>query len=410
MKRNKYTYLLFFLLIIPAFACQFLDEIFLEPPNNSNNFGSPPIENSAGIQEVEQAPESNPNIIPTSTLPASPPSAETPEPNSDESEPEQQPDPETEVDTNSSNQATSSLVQPEGFESFSSYISQSGYGFYYPQDWLVAEYFGQAVVTNDPQILQQGGALGDRPIVILLAGSASEFSGSAQERLEFLQSNILSTIAPNISPLKVTLDNGHSQFGSSGAKGVYSLQISEQTYTVKAISLARGDNYVVGLAIIDNDQMPKFETTADNILGSVQLLSDTYTVNPDTYGLTADEIVELEQEVQNLASTTTSTRPIALGESVTTSTASGPIAFEFSADGEAVSISVTPLTQGFDPIIDVVDNSGNSILPNGPVDDALAGSTEAADLQLPSEGGAYRILVRGFGFSTGEFTISLSGQ
>lgn len=386
MKHKQYKYLLFFFMVMPAFACQFLDDFFLEQPNHSDNFDPAPTVSSAD----------SPNIIPTSTLTAEQRETLTAENN-------------VGTDADLPTQLDSGLIEPEGLENFSSYISRSGYGFYHPADWLVAEYFGQAVVTDDAQILNRSGTLGERPLIILLTGSVGELPGTAPERLELLQLEILSTLAEGALPTQITLDNEHSQYGSDGSKGTYELPADDQSYTIQSVSLTRSDIYVVGLAIMQTDQVDKYLATAENILSTVQLLSDSYNVSPASYGLSAEEVSQLEQDIQNLSSVATSTQPISLGETIRASTVNGPIIFEFSSEGGTVNVTVDPDSQMFDPVIDVLDSNGDSILTNGPVDQALAGSAETAAVQLPAAG-VYQVLVRGFGFSGGEFSIVLDSQ
>ncbi|MEM8858081.1 MAG: hypothetical protein AAGD96_07160 [Chloroflexota bacterium] len=409
LKKNKRTPLFFIFLIIPTFACQFLDEIFLESSNVVNvppTVAEPSKITSSENDNLDE--NENPNIIPTSTL-AEPSSPElTPEQNVAESSTET-PEPDV-TDNASSNDGgevslPTTLVQPEGLENFAGYESRIGYGFYHPNNWIVAEYFGQAIVTNDPQILQENGSLDQQPLIIVLSGSVQEPSISEKERLELLQLELLSSIALDTLPNQLEMTEPYEQYGSAGVKGKYLLQSENVTYTVHSVSLRRSGFYVVGLAIISEAQLPKFEVAAENILTSLQILSDTYDADVATYGLTSEELDQLESDLQAMASIPTATQPISLGETITANTSAGPIAFEFSGGGST--IEVVPSNLAFDPIVDVVDGSGASILSNGPVDEGIAGEPEMIEFQLP-DNGVYRIFVRGFGFSSGEFTIELS--
>lgn len=85
--------------------------------------------------------------------------------------------------------------------------------------------------------------------------------------------------------------------------------------------------------------------------------------------------------------------------------ASGPSVWSFiGLEGEVVDIIVTP-EGDFDVVVDVVDESGNSILPNGEVDSSF-GMEEVLDVAIPATGN-YTIIVRGFADDTGNYTLSL---
>lgn len=97
---------------------------------------------------------------------------------------------------------------------------------------------------------------------------------------------------------------------------------------------------------------------------------------------------------------------IALGETVSGSvTASGPSTWEFSASaGDVLVITVTPL-DNLDAVVDVLDASGNSILPTGEVDESF-GEERLPAVVIPANG-KYTIAVRGFAGGTGSFSLTL---
>lgn len=85
--------------------------------------------------------------------------------------------------------------------------------------------------------------------------------------------------------------------------------------------------------------------------------------------------------------------------------ASGPSVWTFiGLEGEVVDLIVTP-EGDFDVVVDVVDESGNSILPNGEVDSSF-GMEEVLDVAIPATAN-YTIIVRGYADTTGNYTLSL---
>ena len=73
-------------------------------------------------------------------------------------------------------------------------------------------------------------------------------------------------------------------------------------------------------------------------------------------------------------------------------------------EGEIVDIIVEPEGE-FDVVFDVVDDSGNSVLPNGEVD-ASFGTEEVLGLTIPASGN-YNIVVRGFADAVGNYQLSI---
>lgn len=85
---------------------------------------------------------------------------------------------------------------------------------------------------------------------------------------------------------------------------------------------------------------------------------------------------------------------------------SGPSAWSFGGlEGEAVDIIVVP-ADGFDAVVDIVDENGNSVLPTGEVDDSFD-TEELLGFVIPTTGN-YTILVRGFAGATGDYQLTLA--
>ncbi len=84
----------------------------------------------------------------------------------------------------------------------------------------------------------------------------------------------------------------------------------------------------------------------------------------------------------------------------------GPSVWDFvGLEGEVIDIIVEPAGD-FDVVVDVVDETGTSILPNGEVDAAF-GTEEILELTIPASG-SYYIVVRGFADATGDYQLTIA--
>lgn len=74
--------------------------------------------------------------------------------------------------------------------------------------------------------------------------------------------------------------------------------------------------------------------------------------------------------------------------------------------GEVVDITVEPLDPDLDVTVDVLDGNGDSVLPEGTVDEAFG--TETIDRLALEEDGEYTILLQGFAGSAGDYRVTLN--
>ena len=72
--------------------------------------------------------------------------------------------------------------------------------------------------------------------------------------------------------------------------------------------------------------------------------------------------------------------------------------------GDYIYVTIAPAS-GFDAVLDIIDQNGDSILPLGAVDDSFG--EEITDIQIPADG-QYQIAVSGFGDSNGRYQLTLS--
>ena len=132
---------------------------------------------------------------------------------------------------------------------------------------------------------------------------------------------------------------------------------------------------------------------------------------------TVDAAADFTETVEVIEPDVTPTPPASLpetegmllyGDSVTGSvTGSGPSAWEFiGLEDEVVDLIVEPLDDGLDVIVNVLDESGASILESGEVDESF-GMEEIHALAITAPGTFY-VTVTGFGGSVGEYQITLT--
>lgn len=74
--------------------------------------------------------------------------------------------------------------------------------------------------------------------------------------------------------------------------------------------------------------------------------------------------------------------------------------------GTAYDLAVTPTDENLDVIVDVIDETGASILPFGAVDDSF--DEEIVTFDIPADG-IYKAVLYGFGSSNGAYTLILTG-
>ncbi|MCI0399584.1 MAG: protein kinase, partial [Chloroflexi bacterium] len=97
--------------------------------------------------------------------------------------------------------------------------------------------------------------------------------------------------------------------------------------------------------------------------------------------------------------------PVAFGQPVQGNVSSGSqAAWSFvGTPSDLVDITVVPISSGFDLVVDVLDESGASILDGGPVDNSFS-TEQILNLAIPAQG-TYYVAVEGYADTGGDFEL-----
>ncbi|MFT7584518.1 MAG: hypothetical protein ACI9EW_000935 [Cellvibrionaceae bacterium] len=349
MKHKTRPFIFLFLLIIPIFACQLTDELFLEA-----EVAKPPLSEATAPQK-----------------------------------------------TNDGSKDRSILM----------YKSLAGYQFEHPSEWSVSDYFGQTVITNDSVVLNSGGLLNNQILLLIASGSVEVSGPSAEELMVAAQQDILSEYLAYGNLALISAVEPLTQNGSSGVQATYQLlNTDDENLFIRTTSLINQDLYVVSIAIMLEADKASFDDPLSRILQSIELTADRYLINAADYQLTQTDLKTLNQDLSESAELPDSAQMINLDETVDSQVGlGGATVFQFTVASDlTLGLTATPLNTSFDLTVDIIDGSGNSILSDGLIDNGLRGETESiASVAIPAAGD-YQIVIRGFGLSSGEFSLTLA--
>lgn len=162
-----------------------------------------------------------------------------------------------------------------------------------------------------------------------------------------------------------------------------------------------------GASILDGEVDDSFDT--EEILGLIVPASGEFFISLRGYGESTGAYELTIAEAGTIASGGFAAEgSLAYGDTVSSSVVDeSDSVWTFSGKaGDMVNITVSPLGDDLDVVVDVLDASGDSILPNGEVDDAF-GTEELLGVMLPSSG-VFSITSRGFAGSTGDYQLTLA--
>lgn len=380
MYKNRHIYLLFFL-IIPAFACQLLDGILQESSDPAG-----PVTPQA-TQPAGSAPTSETETI-----------AETEQPKPTSTAKEDAPPPLPQI-----------VPRDESESGLTIYESPAGYHFDIPATWMAADYFGQTIATNDQAVLSTGEIANNQLLMLFVAGSVGDDGPTAEQLLETVQKEILASYLANGSLSSLTAPEPVAQAGSKGVQSTQQL-ISEEgeSLFIRSLALINRDLYVVFIGMAPEANQEKLDETLVQIADSLALTSGQYLANATTYGLSETELQTLNAELTASAQMPDTAQSIDIGETTGAIESNEVALLQFSAEaGNVISITLTPANRSFDPIIDIIGSAGDSILSTA-LDTGAQGQVESIEnLSIPTTDN-YHIVVRGFGFSSGGFTLQFS--
>jgi hypothetical protein len=250
----------------------------------------------------------------------------------------------------------------------------------YPESWFLDDTFF-LVISDSPDAVAGLDQVTDNSVVILFAGPVDELPGTDPEEVALLFIDDYD-LADDMEILEGPTSG---QIQGEDAATVVVRGTSEQgTRFIAMITIIIGRER--GAVIVATT--PETRATSDRpileaIANSVRLFTPT--------------LVEEELDVQF----------IIFDETVT-----GTVTFDGSArwrfygqEDEAVTIVVEP-GEAFDVVLDLQDETRESVLPTGPVDQSF-GTERITNFRL-SYSGDYFIVLRGFAGSAGDYTLSLS--
>jgi serine/threonine protein kinase len=277
-------------------------------------------------------------------------------------------------------------VEVASFE-FTPYQSESmAVSLSYPEGWFIEEESEIITIASDPSLVDLADELNTGVLGALFADSQDEFGGGKPEDMlsTAIDSFGISEDAQITSGPTATSINGQD-----AAIAELSFTTDSGTPMIGLSALVSGFNRAafVIVATPENEET-RNRLALDTIVNSVSIGELVQAGTSEVNGVVVyGDIVE-----GNIEAGAPSTWSL--------------IGFE----GDAVDIFVEPLDEDLDVIVDVLDDSGISILPDGEID-ASFDIEEIRNLIIPQEGN-YTITIHGFGDTTGNYQLRvfLAGQ
>ncbi|HID53280.1 MAG TPA: hypothetical protein EYP41_14760 [Anaerolineae bacterium] len=276
--------------------------------------------------------------------------------------------------------------------------AEGGFSLQYPADWYTADLFGFTIIASAEDLLDTAEPGAEGAVVMVLSGPTDEFE--SDDPLTALNMAIDESIVGNDmevvdGPTAVTIQGQDAAVAT--VKGTADDGTPQTGYM--ALIIGQGDGagragIVIGMAPaeMEDEFLPIFKDIAN------------------TVAITAAAEVESGGGAAATEGIPESQGFLLYGDTVSGEVAAGDVsAWEFiGLEGEMIDIVVTP-DDTLDAVVNVLDESGASILENGEVDDNFD-TEEILGLTLPADG-TYYIVVRGFadGGGTYELTIGEAG-
>lgn len=267
---------------------------------------------------------------------------------------------------------------PDPQANFVEYESEAlGISFAYPEDWAILEEAdsGQITIATDESLLDAD-VISEGAGVLL--GVLVDPTTSSLGALGFLQTFSDPELGP-YEEIEVIEDPVELEInGQEAAQGVY--KIKEEGVELQALLTVIVRETAIGFVFGASPEFETYQPVLAEIAKTV-VLAKPPEVEVEIGEIAYDETVE-GTVISNSASM-----------------------WQFKAEeGDVVNIVVIP-DENLDAIVDVLDESGSSILEDGAVDDSFS-QEEISGLELAD--GSYTISVTGFGGSSGDFQLSLS--
>lgn len=257
-----------------------------------------------------------------------------------------------------------------------------GLYFQYPQSWDLVEGEGSVTVASHPELLASETFDREGAGVAISVGQQEQLEAESEE--EALIDAVIrfgySRDELSVETFNTTTINGQEAAVASIRRDDGDSQ-SGQALLFYVVLLRREQRMAVATGITLEQYVDQFWPELEAITNSIRITAPAI---PPSQGQ-----IEYGQMVQ---------------DTVQAGVAS---AWHFAGEeGERIDIRVTPLDDRLDVTVDVLDDSGASILPSGPIDDAF-GVEEVRALTLPASG-EYLIVIRGFARASGAYELRVS--
>ena len=281
--------------------------------------------------------------------------------------------------------ATAMVDATANFTEFES--PDGGFSLRYPDGWFTTQLFGFAIVASNQALLDSPDAGEDGGVVLAIGGSTADFE--SDDPVEVVNRAVTDfdlgeDAEITEGPDATTINGQDAAVARISAMSDNGVPLS--AYVAAVINGERGTILIAATPVeTEAEFMPIFEAMARTI----EVSEPTITATP------AASLLETEGF-------------LLYGDSVTGSvTESGPSTWEFiGLEGEVVDVIVEPLDDSLDVVVNVLDESGTSILESGEVDESF-GIEEIRALTIPAPGTFY-LTIAGFGGSVGEYRIILT--
>ena len=323
---------------------------------------------------------------------------DNPPPDEDEEEPEEEP---TEEPTEEPEPTAEPTADPTaGFIDFSNDVL--GVSMSYPEEWAIEfdEVAGELKLASSQSILEDSddnieGAIFNVLFVDTALFSALDEEADLTDPVQLLNVFVDFFAEPSDEGITITVTQEPTAVtvnGQSAAEVMVDAVDEEGDAAVmKILVIMSDDRAAVVLSGSEVSEEEQNRPILDEIENSIALST------PVGAPVTEDPIDPTVPESAGF---------LLYGDSVAgTVDESGPSVWDFvGLEGEAVDIIVEP-EGDFDVVVDVLDENGASILPDGEVDDSF-GAEEILALAIPASGN-YAITVRGFADETGNYQLTI---
>lgn len=263
-----------------------------------------------------------------------------------------------------------------GFES-----PATGVSIDYPAEWFTDGFEGFTTFASNEALLDSPDPGEKGGVALLISGEDASFDSA--DPVEMINQtidefDIASEVEIIDGPTAVTI-NGHA----GAVVAMQGLSDNDIPISVFITVVTESGNTVIFLAATPSETEGEFQPIFEAMANSVQVTEPTAPPLPESNGF------------------------LLYGDIASGSvTGSDPSLWEFiGLEGEVVDVIVRPKTEELDVVFDLLDESGNSVLPSE-IDDSF-GIEELREFALPTSG-TYIIAISGFADSTGDYEITLA--